>query len=376
MLPQDFVDVQPEAIFLGHGHGDHADNAAYVAKWTGATIYASPETCDVMQTDVIAHVERPERAQRRREDGAERQPRELRRRGAARLAARRIHRGPANPGRRQTSACGASPSSIRTSASSRSSTSTPANSPVDPSFVHAPLTDLGDPRYAGRVIKTPPPRHLPGDVPDRHAVYAAGQSGARCPARSTPPPPASAVAAGIIEIDYHFVLRGDDNFSFVYLNSAGPAKEGIGSGPRLRLARAYNNPVNNGPAIALAAEIGKGLFSIMDSLPATDVMFGSIISLGAAANQQRDIISYIQRTEAEGLHPRAFLRGRAAGSSPYYLVNWRETATAMGFPQSEWPELRWMVDPIDYIRPLVYDPDDERWAKGTDAAYKLRAHCN
>src|SRR6267143_5661439 len=52
ILPQDFVDVRPEAIFLGHGHGDHADNAAFVAKWTGATIYASPETCDVMQQDV------------------------------------------------------------------------------------------------------------------------------------------------------------------------------------------------------------------------------------------------------------------------------------------------------------------------------------
>src|SRR5689334_23084026 len=52
ILPQDFVDARPEAIFLGHGHGDHADNAAFVAKWTGATIYASPETCDVMQLDV------------------------------------------------------------------------------------------------------------------------------------------------------------------------------------------------------------------------------------------------------------------------------------------------------------------------------------
>src|SRR5882762_3251662 len=40
ILPQDFVDAHPEAIFLGHVHGDHADNAAYVAKWTGATIYA------------------------------------------------------------------------------------------------------------------------------------------------------------------------------------------------------------------------------------------------------------------------------------------------------------------------------------------------
>src|SRR5207247_2901191 len=51
ILPQDFVALHPEAIFLGHGHGDHADNAAYVSKWTGATIYASAETCDVMQAD-------------------------------------------------------------------------------------------------------------------------------------------------------------------------------------------------------------------------------------------------------------------------------------------------------------------------------------
>ena len=51
-LPQDFVDVGPEAIFLGHGHGDHADNAAFIAKWTNIPIYSTPETCDVMQQDV------------------------------------------------------------------------------------------------------------------------------------------------------------------------------------------------------------------------------------------------------------------------------------------------------------------------------------
>src|SRR4030095_1008806 len=52
VLPQDFTDGAPEPIFPGHGHGDHADNAAYIAKWTNATIYASPETCLVMQQDV------------------------------------------------------------------------------------------------------------------------------------------------------------------------------------------------------------------------------------------------------------------------------------------------------------------------------------
>src|ERR1700743_2010714 len=48
---QDLVDLQPEGIFLGHGHFDHADNAAYIAAQTGATIYASPETCDNMAID-------------------------------------------------------------------------------------------------------------------------------------------------------------------------------------------------------------------------------------------------------------------------------------------------------------------------------------
>ncbi len=26
------------------------------------------------------------------------------------------------------------------------------------------------------------------------------------------------------------------------------------------------------------------------------------------------------------------------------------------------PEIRWMVDPNDYLRPMVFHPDDSRWA--------------
>ncbi|HXP64034.1 MAG TPA: MBL fold metallo-hydrolase, partial [Steroidobacteraceae bacterium] len=48
---QDLVDLKPEAIFIGHGHFDHADNAAYIAQETGAVIYATPETCDNMHID-------------------------------------------------------------------------------------------------------------------------------------------------------------------------------------------------------------------------------------------------------------------------------------------------------------------------------------
>ena len=57
---QDLVDLHPEAIFLGHGHGDHADNAAYIAKGSNIPIYASPETCDVDAGRHHADVQRSE----------------------------------------------------------------------------------------------------------------------------------------------------------------------------------------------------------------------------------------------------------------------------------------------------------------------------
>ncbi len=48
---KDLVDVAPHAILIGHGHSDHAENAAYLAAKTGATLYASEETCGVMRSD-------------------------------------------------------------------------------------------------------------------------------------------------------------------------------------------------------------------------------------------------------------------------------------------------------------------------------------
>src|SRR5262245_13741968 len=47
---QDVVNMKPEAVFIGHGHGDHSYNAAVIAANTGATIYMSPEACGTPQT--------------------------------------------------------------------------------------------------------------------------------------------------------------------------------------------------------------------------------------------------------------------------------------------------------------------------------------
>src|SRR5881392_3374580 len=48
---EDLVALNPEAIFIGHGHFDHADNAAFIAGNLDIPIYASAETCIAMQTD-------------------------------------------------------------------------------------------------------------------------------------------------------------------------------------------------------------------------------------------------------------------------------------------------------------------------------------
>lgn len=50
---QDLVDLKPEAIFIGHGHGDHADNAAYISVKTGAKIFGAAEHCDAMRGDAV-----------------------------------------------------------------------------------------------------------------------------------------------------------------------------------------------------------------------------------------------------------------------------------------------------------------------------------
>ena len=185
-------------------------------------------------------------------------------------------------------------------------------------------------------------------------------TGAGAPARSTPTTGFGGTA-GSIEIFYQFMLRGGYNFSLAWVNSAGPAKEGIGADPGLVTLAQYNNPAHRRPKAALARAIGNGLYRLMDTLPATDVLLGSIVSLGAANNQQRDIIQVDQH-----LKPKVYIPGHLTdvaqpGSAIYHKISWRETALNMGWPQSEWPEFRLLVDPNDFFVPQVWSPGDPRW---------------
>src|ERR1044071_579301 len=190
-LPKDAADARPEAIFLGHGHGDHADNAAYIAKWADATIYASAETCQVMQLDVQRMFNDPNTVN-----------------GGAKIIpngdpVKCVDVVPAN------SRPGQFDEATNQSKATRLHQLDPhacilafkfihsGTAPVDPTFPHTPLNNLTDPRYAGRVITPPPPAPPPrrrpppsGDCPRRCPRFFRATH--RSPGRSICAPPASA----------------------------------------------------------------------------------------------------------------------------------------------------------------------------------------
>jgi len=377
ILPQDFVDVRPEGIFLGHGHGDHADNAAYVAKWTGATIFASAETCDVMQQDVTRMFNDPNLNN-----------------GGAKIVP------DGNPVNCVALVPRASPAGEYTGtlANPLGGTTTvrritqfdpdiciltfkhihSGTAPVDKSFDHFAFTNLGDPRYDGRTIATPLPAvTYPAMWPAGTPFTPPNNPANRVPGQINTTTTGFGGSAGIIEMWYHFVLRGEgQDFTFAFVNSAGPAKEGISTGsPGFITIDQFNDPANNGPAIALAGAIGQGLFSIMDRLPATDVLLGSIVSLGAANNQQRDIIQYQQHLRPKVYYPGHLTDVAQAGSAMYHKISWQQTARNMGFPQSDWPEFRLQIDPNDFLVPQVFNVKDERWAKTRGQEDNVRARC-
>jgi hypothetical protein len=113
----------------------------------------------------------------------------------------------------------------------------------------------------------------------------------------------------------------------------------------------------------------------MDNLPQTDVLMGSIVSLGAGNNQQRDIIQYIQHLRPSVYYPGHLTDVAQPGSALYHKINWRETAQNMGFPQSEWPEFRLLVDPNDFLVPQVFTPADRRWAKSREEERRIASRC-
>ncbi len=322
---QDLVDVRPEAIFIGHGHFDHADNAAYIAGMTGATIYASPETCDNMQLDAA------------RIFGA----------GSTVPCVGVTSRG-SLPGSEVETIHQLEPvATIRAFKHLHSTNTAPQDTSFPPVVIHVPVNgacsppcNIADPRDASL---------FPAGTPlSSELNIATTRTG----------------FGGPISIYYVFKLRGDNRFTFVWHNTTGALREGC--------ALPNNVPGTNPPQPSqpgqdahgcFGPEVGAHLASLMEALGPTDVELGSVVSLGFGINGERDIVDYNTHVAPKVFIPNHVTAVAVESSSLEWRAGYLAQQGAMGIPKAQRPQLLWLVDPMDYLRPIVFDPKDERWRK-------------
>jgi hypothetical protein len=327
---QELVALAPEAIFIGHGHGDHADNAAFIAKQLNIPIYASPETCDVMQADVQRMFADPNLVN----GGVRIIPDGFPVKCIPPVSRASI------PGSEIVNIPQLDPVACIVAFKHIHS----ATVPTDPTFPFIPVNPDSDPResslYPALVSLIPSSPPVPGQMNLRTTGFG-----------SIPGSP-----GGPISIFYQFILRDANNFTFVWHNTTGPLKEGVGSDPGL-------------PSPAVGAK----LFAIMDSLPQTDVELGSIVSLGVGTNGVRDPILYQQHIRPQVYIPIHETDATPISSSLRYKNAYLKAVVAANVPVR--PEIRWMVDPDDFVRPMVYDPKDDRWRK-SDNQQRINQFCN
>jgi hypothetical protein len=173
---------------------------------------------------------------------------------------------------------------------------------------------------------------------------------------------------GPISIFYHFVVRGGNSFTFDWHNTTGALREGCAL-PNNIPADA-GTPDAGGPSQpgqdargCFGPEVGQRLASLMESLRPTDVEIGSVVSLGFGINGERDIVDYNTHIAPLVFIPNHVTAVAVEGSSLEWKTLYLRQQDAMGIPQGLRPELMWLVDPNDYLRPIVFDPKDDRWQK-------------
>jgi hypothetical protein len=292
---EDLVSLRPEAIFLGHGHFDHADNAAFVAGTLGIPIYSSQETCVAMQQDATTLYN----------NGVIQSPT---------VDCRDVTTTGSTPGAEIVNIDQLEPLACITAFRHLHSTTVPQ----DTDFPIVPVINDADPRD---------PSIYPPGTP--HSYPTAGSGG----------------PGGPISIFYQFRLRHDNKFTFVWHNTTGAIKEGCG------LDQCW------GPAV------GQHLTEIMQSLPLTDIELGSMVSLGFGTNGMRDPILYQLAIQPKVYIPVHQTNAAMPTSSLRFKTSYFAQLDAMNVPQDQRPEARWVVDPNEYLKPQVYDPDDDRWKK-------------
>ncbi len=331
---QDLVDLDPDYIFLGHGHFDHADNAAYIAQQTRAVIFATPETCDNMAIDALNNYNNHYTA-------------------VPTVTCKPLTSRGSLPGAEIVAIHDLEPEISVSVFKHLHSTNTGV---TDPDAVPIAAT-------AGGVCQPTPSKGntLPCNLQDPRdpLLFPAGTPLSSVMNIAT----SRTGAGGPIALFYVFSVNGPDRFRFVWHNSTGDIVDSC--------ALPNNNPATGQPyepgqstngcfpgVIVRGKTVGANLASIMDSLGPVNVELGSVVSLGYNQNGERDIVTYIEHVRPRFFIPNHVTAVAAEGSSLEWKVGFIDALNAAGVPQDSWPQILWIVDPNDYLRPVVFDLKD------------------
>src|SRR5579871_1003438 len=323
---QDLVDLNPDYIFLGHGHFDHADNAAYIAQQTGAVIFASPETCDNMAIDATNNFNNHYTT-------------------APTVTCKPVTSRGSLPGAEIVPIYDLEPFVSVSAFKHLHSTNTGV---TDPDAVPIAAT-------AGGVCQP---------TPSKGNTFPCNLQDPRDPLLFPAGTPLSTVlniatsrsgAGGPISIFYVFPVKGPEQFRFVWHNSTGDIIDSC--------ALPNNNPATgqpfepgqatNGcfPGVTVNGKtVGANLASIMDSLAPVDVELGSVVSLGFNQNGERDIVSYIEHVRPHYFIPNHTTAVAVEGASLDWRAGFTTALDATGVAPADRPQTLWLVDPNDYLR--------------------------
>jgi len=270
----ELANLRPQAVFIGHGHFDHADGAAEIAARTGALLVGTPEHCEqarrqAAEASAAARVRCLAAAGKGSEPGA--QLRELRPLGSrvGVTALKHVH----------------------------SATEPPDGGQHESNLV------LGAPPDPGSILLHPPgPSLLTG------LSLAGAEAGTMM---------------------YQFRVG---RFALVWHDSSGPLRE-------------------RAPQV----------FKALGRLPQTDVQVGATLGFNEPTNGMRDPVDYVASLQPEIFYPSHHDFVAEYGASRGFERTFRrELARRPGVR----PEVRWLTDPYDYVRPrlMAFDVEAPRFA--------------
>ena len=265
--------LRPSHVFLGHGHFDHAADAAQIVSDSGATLVGTPEHCDQVRAQALRDVGDSSvacvaAAPRAVLPGKTTRLRVLR--GVGVDAVSVVHSGAQPPSREEG-----------------------VRAPI------APPSDLS-------VIADKPP--APEDVSHLGSHLGDRENG---------------------DLLYQFRVG---RFALTWHDTSGPN-----------------------------TELGPAVFPALRRLPQTDVEVASVQGFGQFTSAGRDF-----RTIVEALRPQELVPGHHDNWLPPVSTSGDRyrpyvTAELNRIPAADRPVLRWVQDPEDYLRAIVYDVDDARW---------------